>query len=79
MGFGFPNFSFNFVDVRDVAKGIYASYHKGMSGNRYILANSTYSSLSEIFDVAKKKGSNFTPPPGFTKAVKVPPCITTDC
>ena len=62
-----PNFFFNFVDVRDVAKGIYASTIKGKSGNRYILANSTSSSLSEILDVAKTKGPNVKFPPTLPK------------
>ena len=50
-----PNFFFNFVDVRDVAKGVYTSSIEGESGNRYILANNNSSSLSEIFQVNKGK------------------------
>ncbi|PCH65143.1 MAG: nucleoside-diphosphate sugar epimerase [Gammaproteobacteria bacterium] len=62
-----PKFFFNFVDVRDVAKGIYASAIKGKSGNRYILANSTSSSLSEIIEVVKFEGSNSKLPPVLPK------------
>lgn len=64
-----PNFFFNFVDVRDVAKGIHASAIKGKSGNRYILANSSSSSLSEILDVANTKEFNFKLPLSLPKGL----------
>ena len=62
-----PSFFFNFVDVRDVANGIYAAAIKGKSGNRYILANSDSSSLSEIFEATKITGSNYILPPALPK------------
>ncbi|PCK04352.1 MAG: nucleoside-diphosphate sugar epimerase [Alteromonadaceae bacterium] len=62
-----PNFFFNFVDVRDVAKGIYSAAINGKSGNRYILANNASSSLPEIIEEAKIKGFNFKLPPVLPK------------
>lgn len=43
-----PNFYFNFVDVRDVTKGMIAAAEKGKVGERYILANAHSSSLEEV-------------------------------
>jgi dihydroflavonol-4-reductase len=51
-----PHFFFNFVDVRDVAKGIVAATTKGSSGSRYILANNRASSLPEIYKAAQSAG-----------------------
>jgi dihydroflavonol-4-reductase len=57
-----PNFFFNFVDVRDVAQGIYAAACKGKHGNRYILANDQSSSLSEIINAANTVKADYTLP-----------------
>lgn len=58
-----PDFFFNFVDVRDVAKGIHAASSKGTSGKRYILANSRSTSLAEILEVAQSHGIDLKMPP----------------
>jgi dihydroflavonol-4-reductase len=47
-----PNFHFNFVDVRDVAKGLHAASIKGQNGQRYILANENSSDLKQIIEAA---------------------------
>ncbi len=62
-----PNFFFNFVDVRDVAKGMHAAINRGESGNRYILANKGSSSLSDIVNIANKKEPHFKLPPAVPK------------
>ena len=64
-----PNFFFNFVDVRDVAKGIYAASIKGKSGNRYILANETSSSVQQLFDAVKPYKPNVKIPPVLPKYI----------
>lgn len=43
-----PDFHFNFVDVRDVAAGMIAAAERGRAGERYILANETCSSLTDM-------------------------------
>ena len=43
-----PGFHFNFVDVRDVAKGMLLAAQKGRSGERYLLANEHSSSLADL-------------------------------
>jgi dihydroflavonol-4-reductase len=48
-----PNFLFNFVDVEDVAEGLYLAAQKGTPGERYILANEEASSVSDIVNVAR--------------------------
>lgn len=45
-----PQFSFNYVDVRDVARGAISAVANGVSGERYILANSKCSSLTEVIN-----------------------------
>jgi len=47
-----PNFHFNFVDVRDVAKGLLAAGKKGQNGERYILANENSSNLMRVIEAA---------------------------
>ena len=54
-----PNFHFNFVDVRDVAKGLYAAGTKGQSGQRYILANETSSDLNRVIEAANTVKSSY--------------------
>ena len=43
-----PNFHFNYVDVRDVAEGLFAAGTKGKPGQRYILANENSSDLKLV-------------------------------
>lgn len=47
-----PNFTFNYVDVKDVADGIIAGVEKGRSGERYILATETPVNTTQIFTLA---------------------------
>ena len=64
-----PHFFFNFVDVRDVAKGVVAATTKGSSGSRYILANNNSSSLTEIYNAAQSTGINLKAPARLPKWV----------
>lgn len=50
-------FFFNFVDVRDVASGAILAMQNGQSGERYILANTQSSGLSDIVS-ALNEGSS---------------------
>ena len=45
-----PNFHFNFVDVRDVARGMIQAARQGTPGRRYILANEHSSALASMID-----------------------------
>jgi dihydroflavonol-4-reductase len=54
-----PNFHFNFVDVRDVAKGLHAAGIKGRNGQRYILANENSSDLKQIIEAANTIKSRY--------------------
>ena len=54
-----PNFHFNFVDVRDVAKGLYAAGKKGQNGHRYILANEKSSDLNRVIEAANTLTSSY--------------------
>jgi len=56
------NFSFNFVDVRDVAAGMIAAEAKGRSGERYILGTRDAISTRRILELAQ----------AFNPAVKIP-------
>lgn len=47
-----PNFSFNYVDVNDVAKGIVAGIERGRPGERYILSTETPVNTSQVFALA---------------------------
>jgi len=62
-----PNFFFNFVDVRDVAKGLYAAAKFGKSGQRYILANDSSSSFEDIIIAANTVKKGYTTPPSLPK------------
>lgn len=62
-----PSFFFNFIDPRDVAKGMVAASEKGTSGERYILANDHSSSLDDILKAAKSIGLKVKTPPVFPK------------
>lgn len=48
-----PSFSINFVDVKDVAKGIVLADKNGKPGNRYILATEPSISTTEVINMAK--------------------------
>lgn len=48
-----PNFSFNYVDVKDVAKGMILAAEKGRRGQRYILATKDSISTSEVIELSK--------------------------
>lgn len=62
-----PNFFFNFVDVQDVAEGIFFASGKGIVGQRYILANEHSSSLEDILNAARKLYPAYQSPPRFPK------------
>lgn len=49
-----PNFSFNFVAVKDVAKGIILADKFGRIGERYILATEPSITTSDVFAMAKE-------------------------
>ena len=49
-----PGFYFNFVDVRDVAKGVCAAAEKGRAGERYILASERCFGMEEIVRIARR-------------------------
>ncbi|EHQ27670.1 NAD-dependent epimerase/dehydratase family protein [Mucilaginibacter paludis] len=44
----------NWVDVKDVAEGCYLAATKGMSGERYILANETCTSIKDTTKIAQQ-------------------------
>jgi len=58
-----PDFHFNFVDVRDVARGLVLAAEKGRAGQRYILANEHSSSLAEIVNAINSVSSGYRQPP----------------
>jgi len=49
-----PNFSFNVVDGRDVAKGALLAAEKGKNGERYILATEPSIRTGKMFKIAKE-------------------------
>jgi len=53
-----PNFSFNLVDVRDVAKGAVLAAKKGKTGERYLLATPPNIKTKKIFEIANQVNSN---------------------
>lgn len=58
-----PGFHFNFVDVRDVARGLILAAEKGRAGQRYILANEHSSALAEVLEAANAITSGYHQPP----------------
>ena len=48
-----PNFYFNYVDVRDIARFIRIAAEKGKSGERYLLSQETSISSTTIFRLAQ--------------------------
>ncbi|MDX1452872.1 MAG: NAD-dependent epimerase/dehydratase family protein [Oleiphilaceae bacterium] len=64
-----PNFYFNFVDVRDVAEGIYLASQRGKTGERYILANEHSFGLPEVIALARKLDASYRSPPKVPKLV----------
>nr|WP_314463655.1 NAD-dependent epimerase/dehydratase family protein [uncultured Clostridium sp.] len=48
-----PNFSFNFVHAKDVAKGMILAAQKGKNGERYILATEPSISTTKIINMAR--------------------------
>lgn len=48
-----PNFAFNYIDVKDVAKGIVLADKLGRIGERYILATEQSITTSAVFAMAK--------------------------
>ena len=49
-----PNFSFNFVHAKDVAKGMILAAQKGKNGERYILATEPSISTTKIINMARE-------------------------
>ncbi|MCW2291082.1 MULTISPECIES: NAD-dependent epimerase/dehydratase family protein [Pseudomonas] len=64
-----PNFHFNFVDVRDVADGLIRAAQSGLSGQRYILANSQSSSLADVILALNACCPGYRLPPRAPKAL----------
>lgn len=48
------NFSLNWIDVKDVAKGAYSAMKNGKNGERYILANEKHMTITDSVKVAAK-------------------------
>jgi len=53
-----PNFSFNVVDVNDVAKGAILASTKGRNGERYVLATPPTISTKRMFEIANQVNLN---------------------
>lgn len=67
--FADANFHFNFVDVRDLVKGMIAAAENGRSGQRYILATEKSFSFPAIFDIAREFVPNLQTPRRLPKSV----------
>lgn len=63
-----PNFAFNFVDVKDVAKGMILADKFGRIGERYILATEQSITTYEVFSLAKELFTHVVIPPGISKS-----------
>ncbi len=60
-------FNFNFIDVKDVTKGMVAAAKKGRSGQRYILGSKEFISTTQTFEIAKSIVPDFEIPPKISK------------
>lgn len=49
------NITLNWIDVKDVAKGMYLAMNKGRNGERYILANKSHTSIQDSVKIASKE------------------------
>ncbi len=61
------NITLNWIDVKDVAQGMYLAMKKGRNGERYILANETHISIQDSVKIAAKEFPDLK--------LKVPPKI----
>jgi dihydroflavonol-4-reductase len=64
-----PGFSFNFVDVRDVAEGMILAARKGRGGERYILATEPTIASSEAIGIVRSVVPGGKAPPAPPKAI----------
>lgn len=62
-----PNFTTNYVDVRDVVNGIIAASEKGENGTRYILGNELPISTTRVFELARALFPEISQPPRIPK------------
>ncbi len=62
-----PCFSLNYVDVRDVAKGMILAAENGEAGNRYILGTEASVNTSDLFKLANELYPELTIPPCLNK------------
>jgi dihydroflavonol-4-reductase len=63
-----PNFTMNYVDVRDVVVGMIAASEKGKNGTRYILGNELPLSTTRVFELAHALFPEIQQPPPIPKA-----------
>ncbi|CAL2087014.1 dihydroflavonol-4-reductase [Tenacibaculum sp. 190524A05c] len=63
------NITLNWIDVKDVAKGMYLAMNKGRNGERYILANKNHTSIQDSVRIASKEFPelNLKTPPKISK------------
>ncbi|HWP17525.1 MAG TPA: NAD-dependent epimerase/dehydratase family protein [Burkholderiaceae bacterium] len=64
-----PDFHFNFVDVRDVAKAMIEAALRGRPGERYILANRRPSSMADLVAALNAVDPGHRTPPRVPRAV----------
>lgn len=65
------NVTLNWVDVKDVASGLYKAMRKGRNGERYILSNEQHTTLQETVKIA----SELYPDLKLKTPKKVPKCL----
>ena len=65
------NVTLNWVDVKDVASGMYSAMQKGRNGERYILSNEQHTTLQETVKIA----SELYPELKLKMPKKVPKCL----
>lgn len=63
------NITLNWIDVKDVARGIYLAMNKGKNGERYILANENHTSIQDSVLIASQEFPelNLKTPPKISK------------